>query len=184
MDAIARLDRHLARALGRPLRDGSRRLGVNLHTAAFWACGAFYVVIWRLLCQVENHPDWMWFLLGPGLGSVASFLADNDAVALLDEGLGLTRIGADARWALLRLTYVPLGLVLVAQVAADGGHGAAFCFWLTAEVGLFGLLEYLLAIRLVADDHPLMVMLREMMRAAAGTDESPKAPEAPAEAGG
>lgn len=169
MDTIRSLDHRICRGLGRLLWRWQERLGFDTHTLAFALVGLAYVLIWRWLCIFEHHPEWMWYLLGPGLGAVASFVADHDPVALLDRHVALTRAGAEPRWSLLRLLYPLIALVLLVQVVLTGEHSALFCALLGLEMALFALLEYLLAIRLVAADHELVQTaqrLGEMLAAA------------------
>jgi hypothetical protein len=170
MNPVNQLDRRIAVAFGRLLRDAGARCGCNLHTVCFWTVCVLYTLIWRALTMADHHPEWMWFLLGPGLGTVASYVGDHEPAVLVDDGVALTRIGADGRWSVMRLVYLPLGLWLVAQTALSGEHAAGFIALLTVEVVLFAVLEYLLAIRLVADDDPFVIATKQVQAffAAAG----------------
>jgi len=163
-------------------------LGVDPHPIAFALVGLAYTLVWRWLCLFEHHPEWMWYLLGPGLGAVASYVADHEPVALVDRHVALTRVGAEPRWSLLRLLYPLIAVVLLVQIIAAGQHSALFCALLGLEMGLFALLEYLLAIRLVPDDHELVQTaqrLGEMLAAAlakaasGGSEDEVKPPPPP-----
>ena len=187
MDTFRSVDRRIARTLGRWLWRWQERLGLDAHACAFALVGLAYTLVWRWLCLFDHHPEWMWYLLGPGLGAVASYVADHDPVALIDRHVALTRVGAEDRWSVLRLLYPLLAGLLWVQVALSGQHSAAFCGLLAVEMGLFALLEYLLAIRLVVDDQPYLeaaqrlgsMLAAAMAQAQAQQQADEAAPEQP-----
>lgn len=167
MPALKQLDLRLLRALGCALRDASDRTGLPLHPVCFWSVIAAYSAVWWLLCGFDQHPEWMWFLLGPAMGMVATYLADTEPVGLLDDRVGLSHLGADPRWSLMRVLYLPVLAVLLLQAWLSGQFGAAMAGLLAVEAVLFFLLECLLAIRILAADHPLMQALAALKAAMA-----------------
>lgn len=120
-----------------------------VHPVAFWSSAAAYLLLWAVLCLFERQPEWMWWLVGAGMGTVAAYVGEHDPVVMIDDGIALTSFGLDARWALMRLLYAPLMLFLVVPLLLSGDYSPWFVIVMLAEIGLFVLLEYLLAFRLV-----------------------------------
>jgi hypothetical protein len=152
MDDLLKLDRAVIRWLGRRLNILQRGTDLPVQRLVFLGAAALYVLVWSALCAFEHQPEWMWYLVGAGFGAIAGFFLDNEPIVPLDDGVALTHFGLESRWALMRLTYLPITLLLLVPLLADGRYPNAFTALLLLEITLFGLLEYLMTFRLVDDE--------------------------------
>lgn len=154
VDRVRKVDLLIARGLGRGLWALHQRTGLDTHRLAFISAGLAYVLCWWYLSMAQGQPEWLWYLLAPGLGALATYLADHELAGLVDEHVGVTQVGADLRWSFLRLVYPTVAAILWVQAVLSGEYSPAFLAVLALTLMLFALIEYLLAIRLIASDHP------------------------------
>lgn len=155
MNPIVDYDRRLILGLAKWIETQEKRLGQPVHSIAYWLCGALYVLIWVALSRHDRQPDWMWYVLGAGVGAIGSYIAANEAVEPLEGNIFLTPLGASGQWAVIRLAYVPVALLLILPMLTSGEYSPWFVALILLETVLFGLLEYLLAFRIVPRDEQL-----------------------------
>lgn len=151
MDVLFEADQRVIALFARRVRAWQQRAGLNLHPVLFFGAVALYVVLWAVLCRLERQPELLWYLVGAGFGTVGAWLADNEPIAELEPGIALTHFGLDKRWALTRLVYLPLALFLIVPMLLGGKYSALFVGLALVEVVLFGMMEYLLTFRLMAE---------------------------------
>lgn len=181
MDVLLRYDRAITLWLGRRLRRAQGEVSYNLHKLLFWSAFAVHVVIWIVLCLLEQQPEWILPLFGLVAGTASFYVVDDEVIARLDEGLGLTHFGHDERWVLLRVGYVAMAVFVLAPTILTGEFGLLVKLLFLAELALFVLLEYLLTFRFF-DEVELQALAKQQMdelRTAVKTIFDP----APAEAG-
>ncbi|MBI2299392.1 MAG: hypothetical protein HYU66_10695 [Armatimonadetes bacterium] len=178
MDPVLDLDRRIVLALARALRDVQRCTKVPVHAVAFWSATALYMLSFVALARSEDRLEWTWYLLFFGFGLIGSYVSSAEPVALVEPGIALTGYGADRGWAVTRVSSLPAALVVWLLTFASGGMPVGAAIALLGVIHGLMLLEYLLAFRLVGDDHPLVrqhAAMAEFLRAAAAGQETPKA---------
>lgn len=173
MNPIVEYDRRLILALAHWVEAHEQRLQRPVHSLAYWCCSALYLLLWVILCGYERQPDWMWYVLGAGVGAIGSYIAAHEAVEPLEGNIFLTPLGASGQWAVIRLAYVPVALLLVLPLLASGEYSPGFIALILTETGLFCLLEYLLAFRIVPREERLATLAKLFGQLRSVGDEHP-----------
>ena len=152
MDTIVQWDRWLILLLARPLRTAAERTGWPVHAIAFWSAAVAQILGWAALSVGESRPAWLWYLSTAGIGAVAAYVAGGEPVALVEDRVALTAFGAEARYAIWRLAYLGLAVGYFLPLIVESGFPLLTSVLFLVQIGLFVLMEYLLAFRIVAAD--------------------------------
>ena len=87
VDRVRKVDLLIARGLGRGLWALHQRTGLDTHRLAFISAGLAYVLCWWYLSMAQGQPEWLWYLLAPGLGALATYLADHELAGLVHAAI-------------------------------------------------------------------------------------------------